>query len=331
MKDWTLKWMLLCLLCFLPLAMYLHLISGQIELSFSSYLDSILNFDSKNTSQVLVREFRVPRLLMAMIAGAGLSLSGMFMQTLFKNPLAGPYVLGINSGASLLIALSLMTGVQFFQSNFGLIGTALIGALAAGLLMMMIAQHLKSQITLLLVGLMFGSFTSAIVSILESLAGAESLKSYTMWSMGSLQQVEFGQLGIISVIFTLGIVSSFLLVKPLNMLVIGEKSAALLGLPIKSTRMFVLLLTALFAGLITAFCGPIAFVGIAIPNLTRILFQTTNHRYLILGNCLIGAIFLLLTDAFIQVLEGHLSIPLNAITSIIGAPFVVFLLMRKLK
>lgn len=331
MKDWTLKWMLLCLLCFLPLAMYLHLISGQIELSFSSYLDSILNFDSKNTSQVLVREFRVPRLLMAMMAGAGLSLSGMFMQTLFKNPLAGPYVLGINSGASLLIALSLMTGVQFFQSNFGLIGTALIGALAAGLLMMMIAQRLKSQITLLLVGLMFGSFTSAIVSILESLAGAESLKSFTMWSMGSLQQVEFGQLGIISVIFTLGIVSSFLLVKPLNMLVIGEKSAALLGLPIKSTRMFVLLLTALFAGLITAFCGPIAFVGIAIPNLTRILFQTTNHRYLILGNCLIGAIFLLLTDAFIQVLEGHLSIPLNAVTSIIGAPFVVFLLMRKLK
>jgi iron complex transport system permease protein len=331
MKDWALKWMFICLLCFLPLAMYLHLISGQIELSFSSYLDSILNFDPENTSQVLVREFRVPRLLMAMMAGAGLSLSGMFMQTLFKNPLAGPYVLGINSGASLLIALSLMTGVQFFQSNFGLIGTALIGAFAAGLLMMLIAQRLKSQITLLLVGLMFGSFTSAIVSILESFAGAESLKSYTMWSMGSLQQVEFGQLGIILVIFALGIVASFLLVKPLNMLVIGEKSAALLGLPIKSTRMFVLLLTALFAGLITAFCGPIAFVGIAIPNLTRILFQTTNHRYLIIGNMLIGSIFLLLTDAFIQVLEGHISIPLNALTSIIGAPFVVFLLIRKLR
>ena len=323
--------MFICLLCLLPLAMYLHLIAGQIEISFSSYFDSIMNFDSKNTSQVLVREFRVPRLFMAMMAGAGLSLSGMFMQTLFKNPLAGPYVLGINSGASLLIALSLMTGVQFFQSNFGLIGTALIGAFAAGLLMMLIAQRLKSQITLLLVGLMFGSFTSAIVTILESFAGAESLKSYTMWSMGSLQQVEFGQLGMILLIFTLGIIASFLLVKPLNMLVIGEKSAALLGLPIKSTRMFVLLLTALFAGLITAFCGPIAFVGIAIPNLTRILFQTTNHRYLIIGNMLIGAIFLLLTDSFIQLFEGHLSIPLNALTSIIGAPFVVFLLIRKLK
>ncbi len=323
--------MIVCLLCFLPLAMYLHLIAGQIEISFSSYFNSILNFDANNTSQVLVREFRIPRLFMAIIAGAGLSLSGMFMQTLFKNPLAGPYVLGINSGASLLIALSLMTGVQFFQSNFGLIGTALIGAFAAGMLMMLIAQRLKSQITLLLVGLMFGSFTSAFVSILESLAGAESLKSYTMWSMGSLQQVEFGQLGVISLIFSLGILGSFLLVKPLNILVIGEKSASLLGLPIKSVRMLVLFLTALFAGLITAFCGPIAFVGIAIPNLTRILFQTTNHRFLIIGNCLIGAIFLVLTDAFIQVLEGQLSIPLNALTSIIGAPFVVFLLMRKLK
>ena len=323
--------MMFCLLCFLPIAMYLHLMAGQIEISFASFFDSLWNYDAKNTAHVLVREFRIPRLFMAIFAGAGLSLSGMLMQTLFKNPLAGPYVLGINSGASLLIALSLMTSVQFFQSNFGLIGTALIGAFAAGLLMMAVAQRLKSQISLLLVGLMFGSFTSAIVSILESFAGAESLKSYTMWSMGSLQQVEFGQLGFIFLIFSVGIAASFLLVKPLNMLVIGEKSAVLLGLPIKSIRMFILMLTALFAGLITAFCGPIAFVGIAIPNLTRILFQTSNHRYLIIGNCFIGAIFLLLTDAFIQVLEGHISIPLNAITSIIGAPFIVFLLMRKLR
>jgi iron complex transport system permease protein len=331
MKDWSLKWIMICLLCFLPIAMYLHLMAGQIEISYASFFDSFWNYDAKNTTHVLVREFRIPRLAMALFAGAGLSLSGMLMQTLFKNPLAGPYVLGINSGASLLIALSLMTSIQFFQSNFGLIGTALIGAFAAGLLMMAVAQRLKSQISLLLVGLMFASFTSAIVSILESFAGAESLKSYTMWSMGSLQQIEFEQLGFISLIFLVGIAASFLLVKPLNMLVIGEKSAGLLGLPIKSIRMFVLLLTALFAGLITAFCGPIAFVGIAIPNLTRILFQTSSHRYLIIGNCFIGAIFLLLTDAFIQVLEGHISIPLNAITSIIGAPFVVFLLMRKLR
>ncbi|MFM6935279.1 MAG: FecCD family ABC transporter permease [Flavobacteriales bacterium] len=329
MKDRSLKWMLLCLLCFVPIAMFFHLMSGRIEISFSTYMKAIFQFDSSNTLQVLVREFRLPRLIMAMFAGAGLSLSGMFMQTLFKNPLAGPYVLGINSGASLLIAISLMTGIQFFQSNFGLIGTALIGAFAAGFLMMLVAQRVKSQISLLLVGLMFGSFTAAFVSILESMAGAESLKSFTLWSMGSLQQVELQQIGLITMIFILGIFGSFLLVKPLNMLVIGEKSASLLGLPIQRTRMFVLLLTALFAGLITAFCGPIAFVGMAIPNLTRIVLRTTNHFYLIVGNCLIGAIFLLLTDAFIQVIEGYVSVPLNAITSMIGAPFVVFLLIRK--
>jgi len=328
MKDRSLNGMLFCLLCLVPIAMFFHLMSGRIEITFTTYMKAIFQFDSSNTLQVLVREFRLPRLIIAMLAGAGLSLSGMFMQTLFKNPLAGPYVLGINSGASLLIAISLMTGIQFFQSNFGLIGTALIGAFAAGFLMMLVAQRVKSQISLLLVGLMFGSFTAAFVSILESMAGAESLKSFTLWSMGSLQQVELQQIGLITVIFALGIFGSFLLVKPLNMLVIGEKSASLLGLPIQRTRMFVLLLTALFAGLITAFCGPIAFVGMAIPNLTRIVLRTTNHFYLIVGNCLIGAIFLLLTDAFIQVIEGYVSVPLNAITSMIGAPFVVFLLIR---
>lgn len=331
MKERTLKWMLLCLVCFLPIAMYIHLVSGQIEVSFASFYHSIVQYDSNDTTQVLVREFRIPRLFMALMAGAGLSLSGMLMQTLFKNPLAGPYVLGINAGASLLIAISLMTGIQFFKSNFGLIGTAFIGAFGAGLLMMSVAQRLRSQISLLLVGLMFGSFTAAFVSIIESFAGAESLKSFSMWSMGSLQQVEFSQLGPIIMVFSIGLFFSFLLVKPLNLLVIGEHPAQLLGLPIKTTRMAVLFLTAVFAGMITAFCGPIAFVGIAIPNLTRILFQTTNHRDLILGNVLIGAIFLVLIDAFIQVIEGYLTIPLNALTSLIGAPFVVFLLMRKLK
>lgn len=331
MKDWSMKWIIICLWCLLPIAIYVHIIAGQIEVSFASFYQAVFHFDANDTMQVLVREFRIPRLLMAMMAGAGLSLSGMLMQTLFKNPLAGPYVLGINSGASLLMAISLMTGIQFFQSNFGLIGTAFIGAFGAGILMMSVAQRLRSQLSLLLVGLMFGSFTSAFVSIIESLAGADSLKSFTMWSMGSLQQVEFGQLGAIVLIFCVALVFAFLLVKPLNLLVIGEKPAQLLGLSIKKTRRSVLLLTALIAGLITAFCGPIAFVGMAIPNLTRLLFQTTNHRHLILGNLLIGAIFLLFMDAFIQVLEAFISLPLNAITSIVGAPFVVFLLIRKLK
>ena len=313
----------------LPLVILIHLNSGQISLSFSDYFPT--DISNLSTSELLAREFRIPRLIITIIAGSGLAISGMLMQTLFRNPLAGPYVLGINSGASLMVALSLMTGFHLFETEFGLIGAGLIGALLSGLLMMSIAFRLKSQISLLLVGLMFGSFTSAIVSLIESLAAAEKLKAYTMWSMGSLQQVEFNQLPVICFVFLLGLVLTFVLVKPLNLLVIGEKPAEVLGLNVIQTRFLLMAITALFAGLITAFCGPIAFVGLAIPNLTRILFRTQNHAWLIVGNLIIGAIFLLLCDTLIQLLETRISLPINVLTSLIGAPFVVFLLMRKIK
>ena len=313
----------------LPLVILIHLNSGQISLSFSDYFPT--DISNLSTSELLAREFRIPRLIITIIAGSGLAISGMLMQTLFRNPLAGPYVLGINSGASLMVALSLMTGLHLFETEFGLIGAGLIGALLSGLLMMSIAFRLKSQISLLLVGLMFGSFPSAIVSLLESLAAAEKLKAYTMWSMGSLQQVEFNQLPVIGVVFLLGLILTFILLKPLNLLVIGENPAEVLGLNVMQTRFLLMAITALFAGLITAFCGPIAFVGLAIPNLTRILFRTQNHAWLIVGNLVIGAIFLLLCDSLIQLLESKISLPINVLTSLIGAPFVVFLLMRKIK
>ena len=313
----------------LPLVILIHLNSGQISLSFSDYFPT--DISNLSTSELLAREFRIPRLIITIIAGSGLAISGMLMQTLFRNPLAGPYVLGINSGASLMVALSLMTGFHLFETEFGLIGAGLIGALISGLLMMSIAFRLKSQISLLLVGLMFGSFTSAIVSLIESLAAAEKLRAYTMWSMGSLQQVEFNQLPVIGFVFLLGLVLTFVLVKPLNLLVIGEKPAEVLGMNVIQTRFLLMAITALFAGLITAFCGPIAFVGLAIPNLTRILFRTQNHAWLIVGNLVIGAIFLLLCDTLIQLLETRISLPINVLTSLIGAPFVVFLLMRKIK
>ena len=313
----------------LPIAVVLHLNSGQIALSFSDYFPK--DVSNLSTNELLAREFRIPRLIITIIAGSGLAISGMLMQTLFRNPLAGPYVLGINSGASLMVALSLMTGFHLFETEFGLIGAGLIGALLSGLLMMALAFQLKSQISLLLVGLMFGSFTSAIVSLLESLAAAEKLKAYTMWSMGSLQQVEFNQLPVIGVVFLLGLVLTFVLIKPLNLLVIGEKPAEVLGLNVMQTRFLLMAITALFAGLITAFCGPIAFVGLAIPNLTRILFRTQNHSWLIVGNLMIGAIFLLLCDSFIQLMDGRIALPINVLTSLIGAPFVVFLLMRKIR
>jgi iron complex transport system permease protein len=314
-----------------PFLAFLHLSIGEIPIDLDDLKNAIFSYDAENTAQLLAREFRFPRLIMACVAGAGLSLAGMLMQTLFNNPLAGPYVLGINSGASLMVAISLLTGIQFFGTNLGLISAALIGAFAAGMLMMSVTGFLKSQVSLLLVGLMFGSFTSAIVSFLEVTTNAEQLKSFTLWSMGSLQNVLLEQIPLILFFFIIGIVLSALIVKPLNLLVIGENAASLLGIKIQQTRLVIMVITALLTGLITAFCGPIAFVGLAVPNITRILLKTQNHSHLILGNLIIGSTFLVVCDTFIQYLESSVQLPINVLTSLIGAPFVIFVLIRRTK
>ena len=331
MKNKRIPFILVCSLLFVPLSAFIHISTGEITVSLSDFFSAFFDFNADNSTHILIREFKFTRIVMAILAGGGLALSGMLLQTLFNNPLAGPYVLGINSGASLIVALTLMSGFEFFGTDFGLIGSALIGAFLAGIIMMAVAHRIRSQISLLLVGLMFGSFTSALVSILESISGAGALKAFTLWSMGSLQQVEFSQLPLIGFVFICGVILSFFLIKPLNMLVIGERSAGLLGLKISQVRFLIMGITSLLAGLITAYCGPIAFVGLAVPNLTRILLRTQNHRWLILGNLFFGAVFLLLCDSIIQLFSKQIALPINAFTSIIGAPFVVFILMRKLK
>lgn len=331
MRNKRIPFFIICGLSLIPFFVFLHLSTGEFSVSFSEFASAFFDFKSEDSTHILIREFKFPRMIMAIIAGGGLALAGMLMQTLFNNPLAGPYVLGINSGASLFVALTLMSGFEFLGSDFGLIGSALIGALLSGILMISIAHRIRSQISLLLVGLMFGSFTSAVVSILESLSGVGELKAFTLWSMGSLQQVEFEQLLTIVLFFVMGILFSLTLIKPLNMLVIGESSASLLGLQIRQVRFLIMAVTALLAGLITAFCGPIAFVGLAVPNLTRLLLKTQDHRWLIFGNLLFGSMFLLLCDSFIQVISNFIALPINVFTSFIGAPFVVFILMRKLK
>lgn len=267
---------------------------------------------------------------MAVLSGGALAVSGMLMQTLFNNPLAGPYVLGINSGASLVVALTLLTGIPFFTSDLGLITGALLGSFLFGSVILLFSVYVRSHISLLLIGLMISSFVGAVITTLESISAAEQLKSFTFWSFGSLQQTTFDQLPIILGSIGLGITGSFFLSKPLNAMVLGEVSAKTLGVPIRALRISVITITAVLTGTITAFCGPIAFVGLAIPNLTRMLFRTQNHQYLLIGNLLIGSIFMLTCDTIIQILEPYVVLPINALTSLIGAPFVVYIILKKL-
>ena len=281
----------------------LGLLIGDIPTDCLDVYHAIFSYSDDNLSELIVREIRLPRVCMALTAGAALSIAGMLMQTLFQNPLAGPYVLGINSGASLMVALGILSGAGFLSSEFGLIGSALIGAFIFGLFILFTASFLRNQIGLLLFGVMLGSFVSAIITILELSSEAESLKAFTLWSMGSLNGVTIEQLPIIFLVFVLGCI----------------------------VALFIVFVTALFTGLITAFCGPIAFIGLAIPNLTRMLFKTQDHMLLLLANLLFGALFLLSCDLLIQLLSDFILIPINALTSLIGAPFVIYILIRKIR
>ena len=314
-----------------PFIVALHLFVGQIDLSIDDYWNGLFSFDKTSVNEIIARDFRIPRLIMALIAGACLSVVGLMMQTLFNNPLAGPYVLGINSGSSLFVALSIMTGVPFFASDFGLIINSLLGAFLFGLIILFFSRIVRTQISLLLIGLMLGSFISAFVAFLQSASDAQELKVFTLWALGSLQKVDFEQLTYIIPIALTGIAATFFIVKPLNALVLGEAEAKLLGVNIKTTRLIIIILTAILTGLVTAFCGPIAFVGLAVPNLVRILFKTQQHRTLIIASVLIGSIFIVLCDILIQLLEPYFMLPINVLTSIIGAPMVILFILKRLK
>ncbi len=325
------KWILLGFVVLFPLAGILHFMSGHLDLGSSDLWNALFHFDPENTNQLIAREVRIPRMFTAIIAGAGLSVAGLLMQTLFNNPLAGPYVLGINSGASLFVAFSIMTGIPFLSSDFGIITNALLGALVFGLIISVFSEIVRSQISLLLIGIMLGSFTGAIVSLLEVSSDASELKVFTIWSLGSLSRIQFEQIPLISSIFFAGILGSILLIKPLNLLVLGQEQAKLLGLNYRRMRFFIIGVTAILTGIITAYCGPIAFVGLAVPNLVRILLKTQHHGLLIVSCAFIGGIFVLLCDALIQVMENSMLIPINVLTSLIGAPIVVLLILRKLR
>ncbi len=322
--------LLLLLVVLIPCVFVLHFMSGETSISWSTFQDAWFSFDASNSDHLIVREFRFPRFIMACLAGAALSVSGLMMQTLFNNPLAGPYILGINSGSSLFVAISLMTGFSFFQGDFGLVSSALLGALVFGFLILAVSFKIKQGVSLLLVGLMLGSFSGALVSVIQFLSEANALKIFTLWAMGSLQQVETGQLPFILILFAVGMVGSFFIIKPLNAFVLGETEAELLGISIRKIRLLIIIFTALLTGLITAYCGPIAFIGLAVPNLVKIIFKTQDHKILLPASLVFGAVFLVFCDIIVQLTVEWIPLPINAVTSLIGAPMVIYFIVKRI-
>jgi iron complex transport system permease protein len=292
----------------------------------------------KETWRITILDIRLPKAIAAMLVGFGLSLSGLLMQTLFRNPLAGPFVLGLSSGASLGVALLIMGASAFggffgslLLSSYSLVIAASIGSFLVLLTVMAVSYRVKDTMSILIIGLMFGSITGAIVSVLTYFSDAEELKQFMMWTLGSLGNLDWQELSILSFLIVLGIGFSVWAIKSLNAFLLGENYARSLGINIKTSRIIIIIATSLMAGSCTAFVGPIAFVGLAVPHITRLFFNTTNHKILVPSVCLIGAILMLICDSIAQVPFSEMTLPINAITSIIGAPVVIWLLVRKRK
>lgn len=308
---------------------FFDLTLGSFTVGYRDIFNGLFNYNSESIAELTVRMFRFPRVITAVLSGAALSIAGLLMQTLFQNPLAGPYVLGINSGSSLLVALSTMSSFYVFGSDFGIVTAAMVGAFGAGLFILFCSLYVKNKISLLLIGIMFGSFAGALVSVIQAYADPNNLKTFMLWSFGSLQGVEYSQLGLLLSVVLIGALLSALLVKPLNLLLLGDNSAALLGVNVKTIRFLIIVATSILTGVITAFCGPIAFVGLVVPNMIKLIYKTTNHYHLLLGSLLGGALLIVICDIAMQLFLPYINIPLNALTALIGAPVVMWIIMKK--
>lgn len=290
----------------------------------------------KESWEIILWNFRLPKAFTAILVGMALSISGLLMQTLFRNPLAGPYVLGLSSGASLGVAFVILGAgylpaflTNIFLSSYGIVMASALGSALVLIAVLAVSKKLKDTMAILIVGLMFGSLTSAVVSVLSYFSTAEQLQKFTFWSLGSLANLSWKEVFLLFSITSIGIALSFFVIKPLDALLLGEKYAKSLGVNFKKTRFIIIFATSILAGSITAFVGPIAFIGLAVPHIAKLLFQTSNHFILFWSTLLIGAIILLFCDIIAQCPGQDITLPINAVTSIIGAPIVIWLLVRK--
>ena len=299
---------------------FLDLVTGAVNIPVRDVWAALTGGDCPPATAKIVLNIRLVKAVVALLAGAALSVSGLQMQTLFRNPLAGPYVLGISSGASLGVALVVLAGVG---SSFGIAGAAWAGAAAVLLVITAVGHRIKDILVILILGMMFSSGISAVVQILQYTANDESLKMFVIWTMGSLGDVTVPQLTILLPSVLAGLLLAVITIKPLNLLLFGEEYAVTMGLDIRRSRGLLFLSTTLLAGTVTAFCGPIGFIGLAMPHVTRMMFKNSDHRILVPGTILSGASVLLLCD----IVSKLFTLPINAITALLGIPIVVWIVL----
>lgn len=327
----------LVLLSILVVAFLLDVALGSVHIPLKDVIKVLFTPDAGNDTWIyIIEKIRLPKALTAIIVGCGLSVSGLQMQTLFRNPLAGPSVLGITAGASLGVALVMLSAGSITSlytiKELGISGSWLIivaSSLGAALIMILIvsiSSSLKDNVIVLIVGVMIGNITLSVISIWQYFSSPELIKDYLLWTFGSLGGVTGGQLLILAVVVFAGLLISFLSSKLLDALLLGDNYARSMGLTVKRARILIIGSTSILAGGITAFCGPIGFIGIAVPHLARALFNTSNHRILIPACCLIGTLLMLICDIVAQLPGSQTVLPINVITALVGSPVVIWII-----
>lgn len=320
MKRYTA--LLFSVIIFLILFLFvLDMSVGSVNIPLRSVWAALTGGECPPATAKIVVNIRLTKAIVALFAGAALSVSGLQMQTLFRNPLAGPYVLGISSGASLGVALVVLAG---WNSTFGVAGAAWVGSAIVLAVIAVLGRRIRDIMVILILGMMFSSGVSAIVQILQYLSKEESLKAFVIWTMGSLGDVTGSQLTVLVPSVLAGLILAVFTIKPLNLLLFGEEYAVTMGLDIHRSRSLIFVSTTLLAGTVTAFCGPIGFIGLAMPHVTRIMFNNSDNRVLLPATLLCGSSVLLVCD----IVSKLFALPVNAITALLGIPVVVWVVMR---
>lgn len=304
---------------------------GSVSLPLNEVWAALTGHSNDNIYREIILNHRLPKALTAILTGSALSVAGVLMQTLFRNPLAGPDVLGVTSGASLGVALLTLTSSAlpiYILMGWGQISAAVAGAVLVLLLVVLVSVKIPQTVSLLIIGMMFGNFAGAIVSILQSASNPDTLKLFITWTFGSLSAVTWNQMSIMAPVIIAGILLAFILQKKLNVLLLGENYATGLGISVFRSRLWIILATALLAGTSTAFTGPIAFIGVTVPHIARGIFHSSNHRILIPGSILLGAGIMLICDLISQLPGAQGTLPVNSITSLFGAPVIIWIITR---
>lgn len=322
---------LVLILCFVA-----NISLGSIYIPFKSIFGSLFGTIDNSKWEFIVTNYRLPKAITAIIVGSGLGISGLLMQTLFRNPLAGPFVLGISSGASLGVAIVILGSGLFGGVLATILGykwsiyiAAALGSFLVLLAVLAVSSKVRDTMAILIIGLMFGSITAAVVSVLSYFSSAEQLQQYVFWGLGNISNLTWEELKVFSRLYGIGLVLAIVSIKQLDAFLLGDNYVKSLGVPLKRVRHVVILSVSLLAGTITVFTGPIAFIGLAIPHLTRQIFRTSSHKILLPAVLIIGAIVMLVCDSIAQIPGSDYTLPINAVTSLVGAPVVIWLLVRK--